>query len=55
MHVPLLCAASFQIIAISVGLVSVGVGIGIPIFYESQIDSAVSSEISGGSRVIRRL
>lgn len=29
--------------AISVGLVSVAVGIGVPVFYESQIDNAVSS------------
>lgn len=32
-----------QVVAISVGLVSVAVGIGIPVFYESQIDNAVSS------------
>lgn len=31
----------FQIIAITVGVVSVAVGIGIPVFYENQIDSAV--------------
>jgi len=31
-----------QIVAISVGVVSVAVGIGIPVFYESQIDNAVS-------------
>lgn len=31
-----------QVVAISVGVVSVAVGIGIPVFYESQIDSAVS-------------
>lgn len=30
-----------QVVAISVGLVSVAVGIGIPIFYETQIDNAV--------------
>lgn len=29
-------------VAISVGVVSVAVGIGIPVFYESQIDNAVS-------------
>lgn len=28
--------------AISVGLVSVAVGIGIPVFYETQIDNAVT-------------
>jgi len=28
-------------VAISVGLVSVAVGIGIPVFYETQIDNAV--------------
>ncbi|RWW60801.1 hypothetical protein BHE74_00032169, partial [Ensete ventricosum] len=33
----------FQIVAISVGVVSVAVGIGIPVFYETQIDNAVSS------------
>ncbi|XP_007017784.2 PREDICTED: protein SPA, chloroplastic [Theobroma cacao] len=32
------------IVAVSVGLVSVAVGIGIPIFYESQIDSAAKRE-----------
>lgn len=32
-----------QVVAISVGLVSVAVGIGVPVFYESQIDNAVSS------------
>ena len=31
-----------QIVAISVGVVSIAVGIGIPVFYESQIDNAVS-------------
>lgn len=31
----------FQVVAVSVGLVSVAIGIGIPVFYESQIDSAV--------------
>lgn len=31
-----------QIVAISVGAVSIAVGIGIPVFYESQIDNAVS-------------
>ena len=31
-----------QIVAISVGVVSVAIGIGIPIFYENQIDNAVS-------------
>lgn len=30
-----------QLIAISVGVVSVAVGIGIPVFYETQIDNAV--------------
>uniref|UniRef100_A0A2P2K3L8 Uncharacterized protein n=1 Tax=Rhizophora mucronata TaxID=61149 RepID=A0A2P2K3L8_RHIMU len=29
------------VVAISVGLVSVAVGIGIPVFYETQIDNAV--------------
>lgn len=33
----------FQLVAISVGVVSVAVGIGIPVFYETQIDNAVSS------------
>lgn len=28
--------------AISVGVVSIAVGIGIPVFYETQIDNAVS-------------
>ncbi|KAG4193666.1 hypothetical protein ERO13_A06G004800v2 [Gossypium hirsutum] len=32
------------IVAVSVGLVSVAVGIGIPIFYETQIDNAASRE-----------
>uniref|UniRef100_A0A2C9TZH5 Uncharacterized protein n=1 Tax=Manihot esculenta TaxID=3983 RepID=A0A2C9TZH5_MANES len=32
------------IVAISVGIVSVAVGIGIPIFYESQIDNAAKRE-----------
>lgn len=31
----------FQVVAVTVGLVSVAVGIGIPAFYESQIDNAV--------------
>lgn len=31
----------FQVVALSVGLVSVAVGIGIPVFYETQIDNAV--------------
>jgi hypothetical protein len=31
-----------QIVAISVGVVSIAAGIGIPVFYESQIDNAVS-------------
>ena len=31
-----------QIVAISVGVVSVAIGIGIPVFYETQIDNAVS-------------
>ncbi|XVF35971.1 hypothetical protein REPUB_Repub19eG0018100 [Reevesia pubescens] len=34
----------FQIVAVSVGLVSVAVGIGIPVFYETQIDSAAKRE-----------
>ncbi|OVA18585.1 hypothetical protein BVC80_1831g131 [Macleaya cordata] len=33
------------IVAISVGVVSVAVGIGIPVFYESQIDNASEEEI----------
>ncbi|KAM1387888.1 hypothetical protein ACFX2I_016077 [Malus domestica] len=32
------------VVAISVGLVSVAVGIGIPVFYESQIDSAAKRD-----------
>ncbi|XP_030541493.1 protein disulfide-isomerase LQY1, chloroplastic [Rhodamnia argentea] len=32
------------VVAISVGLVSVALGIGIPVFYESQIDSAAKRE-----------
>lgn len=36
----------FQIVAISVGVVSVAVGIGVPIFYETQIDNAVSLPFS---------
>jgi Tfp pilus assembly major pilin PilA len=32
-----------QIVAIAVGVVSVGAGIGIPIFYENQIDNSVSA------------
>ncbi|XP_030453577.1 protein SPA, chloroplastic [Syzygium oleosum] len=32
------------VVAISVGVVSVAVGIGIPVFYESQIDSAAKRE-----------
>jgi len=31
----------FQVVAITVGVLSVAVGIGIPVFYESQIDNAV--------------
>lgn len=31
----------FQVIAITVGVASVAIGIGIPVFYESQIDNAV--------------
>lgn len=31
----------FQVVAISVGVLSVAVGIGIPVFYENQIDNAV--------------
>jgi hypothetical protein len=31
----------FQIVAITVGVLSVAVGIGIPVFYETQIDNAV--------------
>jgi hypothetical protein len=30
-------------VAISVGVVSIAVGIGVPVFYETQIDNAVSS------------
>lgn len=30
-----------QVVAVSVGLVSVAIGIGIPVFYETQIDNAV--------------
>jgi hypothetical protein len=33
----------FQIVAITVGVLSVAVGIGIPVFYETQIDNAVKS------------
>ncbi|KAH1214662.1 Protein disulfide-isomerase LQY1, chloroplastic [Glycine max] len=33
------------VVAISVGLVSVAVGIGIPVFYETQIDNAVKSSL----------
>jgi hypothetical protein len=29
-------------VAISVGVVSIAVGIGVPVFYETQIDNAVS-------------
>lgn len=36
----------WQVVAISVGVVSVAVGIGIPVFYESQIDNAVSFDSS---------
>lgn len=32
------------VVAISVGVVSVAVGIGIPVFYESQIDNAAKRE-----------
>ncbi|KAJ6998791.1 protein SPA [Populus alba x Populus x berolinensis] len=32
------------IVAISVGVVSIAVGIGIPVFYESQIDNAAKRE-----------
>ncbi|KAF7817640.1 protein SPA, chloroplastic [Senna tora] len=32
------------VVAVTVGLVSVAVGIGIPVFYESQIDSAAKRE-----------
>lgn len=35
-----------QIVAITVGVVSVAVGIGIPVFYETQIDSAVGFRFS---------
>jgi hypothetical protein len=34
-----------QIVAISVGVVSVAIGIGIPVFYETQIDNAVSHSV----------
>lgn len=33
--------------AITVGVVSVAVGIGIPVFYETQIDNAVSFSFKG--------
>ncbi|KAK3423843.1 hypothetical protein EUGRSUZ_F00601 [Eucalyptus grandis] len=33
-----------QVVAISVGLVSVAVGIGVPAFYESQIDNAAKRD-----------
>ncbi|PON70749.1 Heat shock protein DnaJ, cysteine-rich domain containing protein [Parasponia andersonii] len=33
-----------MVVAISVGVVSVAVGVGIPIFYETQIDSAAKRE-----------
>ena len=34
-----------QLVAISVGVASVAVGIGIPVFYESQIDNSVSTSL----------
>ncbi|KAL2900784.1 Protein SPA chloroplastic, partial [Bienertia sinuspersici] len=36
------------VIAISVGFVSVAIGIGIPVFYETQIDNAVSLDCYHG-------
>ncbi|KDO84833.1 hypothetical protein CISIN_1g031166mg [Citrus sinensis] len=38
------------VVAISVGLVSVAVGIGIPIFYETQIDNAYDFPIFGAGQ-----
>ncbi|KAA0063277.1 protein SPA [Cucumis melo var. makuwa] len=35
---------SISVVALSVGLVSVAVGIGIPVFYETQIDNAAKRE-----------
>ncbi|KAF3331700.1 protein disulfide-isomerase LQY1 [Carex littledalei] len=35
-------ARNVEVVAIAVGIASVAVGIGVPIFYETQIDSAVS-------------
>ncbi|TQE07599.1 hypothetical protein C1H46_006919 [Malus baccata] len=35
---------NFQVVAISVGFASVAVGIGIPVFYETQIDSAAKRD-----------
>lgn len=32
----------YQVVAITVGIVSVAIGIVIPVFYETQIDNAVS-------------
>lgn len=37
-----LISYELQVVAISVGVLSVAVGIGIPVFYETQIDNAVS-------------
>ncbi|KAL6010647.1 hypothetical protein ACLOJK_001084 [Asimina triloba] len=42
------------LVAISVGAVSVAVGIGIPIFYETQIDNAVSAHFSVADRLIEK-
>ncbi|KAH1214663.1 Protein disulfide-isomerase LQY1, chloroplastic [Glycine max] len=38
------------VVAISVGLVSVAVGIGIPVFYETQIDNAVNFSLLQAKR-----
>lgn len=37
-------------VAISVGVLSVAVGIGIPVFYETQIDNAVS--VHSSSKIV---
>ncbi|KAF7802385.1 protein root UVB sensitive 6-like [Senna tora] len=39
-NITALSLSSLEVVAVTVGLVSVAVGIGIPVFYESQIDSA---------------
>lgn len=36
---------TWQVIAITVGVLSVAIGVGIPVFYETQIDNAVSFKI----------